>query len=448
MRLVFVCCLFFVFDGISQTVNYNDVAVITNLNSELSQTIGNHFKTVRNIPAQNMIYVDAPTTEIIDSAQFVQIKNQIENYLTNTNLKDSINYLVTTKGIPLKVGNNCIFDSLPQMSCASFDSEIGLILGDYSSFIGKSGPLQNPYYGNTTHFSRTNFGFYLVTRLDGYTLSDVINLIDRSGSLIGINKNSAKTIVDVSNGFDGDSIYFSDVFTPAFDFLAANSWNSILDLNFEALKEQSNVFLYLGVGHGPLPFQQLDYEFVNGSASIMEMCSSSFTFDFELKGENDLLLGDLIADGCTAGYGNVDYIFFGNIMNPALFVDRYLNPTENYNLAEAFYMAGRTLSWQTVIIGDPKSRISIDNTASLITQSLIEPSIYPNPSTGKITINSTEKIISVCVLDLKGALLNDLSNLDNTDVTFNLSDLKAGSYFIQIVTEKGVYQKRIQKMNH
>lgn len=334
------------------------------------------------------------------------------------------------------------------MGCASFDSEIGLILGDYSSFIGKSGPLQNPYYGNTAHFSRANFGFYLVTRLDGYTLSDVINLIDRSGSEIGINKNSAKTVVDVSNGFDGDSIYFSDVFTPAFDFLDENSWNSILDLNFEALKEQSNVFLYLGVGHGPLPFQQLDYEFVNGSASIMEMCSSSFTFDFNSIGTNDLLLGDLIADGCTAGYGNVDYIFFGNIMSPEIFVDRYLNPNENYNIAEAFYMAGRTLSWQTVIIGDPKSRISIDNTASLITQSLIEPSIYPNPSTGKITIDSTEKIISVCVLDLKGALLNDFSNLDNTDVTFDLSDLITGSYFIQIVTEKGVYQKRIQKMNH
>jgi uncharacterized protein (TIGR03790 family) len=127
MKLVFVCCLLFIFKGISQTTNYNDVAVIINLNSEISQTIGNHFKTARNIPSQNLIYIDAPTNEIIDSIQFVLIKNQIENHLINNNLTDYINYFVTTKGIPLKVGTNCVFDSLPGMACASFDSEIGLI---------------------------------------------------------------------------------------------------------------------------------------------------------------------------------------------------------------------------------------------------------------------------------------------------------------------------------
>jgi len=159
MKFIFSCFLFVSLNGVCQITNYKDVAVIVNLNSEISQSIGNHFKTARNIPAQNMIYVDGPTNEIIDSVQFVQIKNQIENYLINNNLKDSINYFVTTKGVPLKVGNNCVFDSDPEMSCASFDSEIGLILGDYSSFIGKSGSIQNPYYRNTAHFSRAIFGF-------------------------------------------------------------------------------------------------------------------------------------------------------------------------------------------------------------------------------------------------------------------------------------------------
>ena len=446
MKIIVFCCLLFcISNGICQTSNYKDVAVIINLNSEVSQTIGNHFKTERNIPSQNMIYVDAPTTEIIDSVQFVQIKNQIENYLINNNLTDSINYFVTTKGIPLKVGNNCVFDSLPGMSCASFDSEIGLILSDYSSYIGKSGHLANPYYGSNAHFSKATFGFYLVTRLDAYSLSDVINLIDRSGSGIGINKNSVKTVVDVSNGYDQDSIYFSDVFTPAHDFLSENSWNSILDLNFEALKEQSNVFLYLGVGHGPLPFQQLDYEFVNGSVSIMEMCSSSFTFDFNAKGANDLLLGDLIADGCTAGYGNVDYIFFGNIMSPEIFVDRYLNLTENYNLAEAFYMAGRTLSWQTVVIGDPKSSISIDNTAGILDANKSQLKIYPNPFHEKLSITLNENFGSVQIVDLNGALILEFSNLDCEQITLDLNNLKAGTYLLRVVGENKVHQKLILK---
>ena len=34
--------------------------------------------------------------------------------------------------------------------------------------------------------------------------------------------------------------------------------------------------------------------------------------------------------------------------------DRY---TSNYNLAESFYMASRSLSWMDVVIGDPKASI-------------------------------------------------------------------------------------------
>jgi uncharacterized protein (TIGR03790 family) len=445
MRPILIFYLFFVLNGISQTINYKDVAVVVNLNSEASEAIGNHFKTSRNIPLQNVIYIDAPTTEIIDSFQFILIKNQIENYLVTNNLKDSINYIVTTKGVPLKVGNNCVFDTLPGMSCASFDSEIGLILGDYASFIGKSGPLQNPYYGNNTHFSKTEFGFYLVTRLDGYTLSDVINLIDRSGHGIGINKNTTQTVVDISNGYDNDSVYFSSVFIPAYNFLSENSWNSILDLNFEALYEQSNVFLYLGIGHGPLPFQQLNYEFVKGSASIMEMCSSSYTFDFNSKGQNDLLLGDLIAEGCTAGYGNVDYIFFGNIISPELFVERYLNATQNYNLAESFYMAGRTLSWQSILIGDPKSSITIDNTADILEDNFLDLKVFPNPFTQKLSVSSSEQTHLLQIVDLNGALVAEFPNMEKGQTILNLNDLKVGIYLLRIIDENKIHRQLIIK---
>jgi len=283
--------------------------------------------------------------------------------------------------------------------------------------------------------------------LDGYTLSDVINLIDRSGPAKAINKNSTKTIIDVSNSTEGDSIYFFDRFNPAFNYLEENEWNSILDINFQVLKEQNNVFLYLGVGHGPMPFQRLDYEFVKGSACIMEMCSSSFTFDFDSKEPNDLLLGDLIADGCTAGFGNVDYIFFGNIMSPEIFVESYLNPTENYNLAESFYMAGRTLSWQKVVIGDPKSSVFIDNTAELSNENSAFFQIFPNPFLEKITLKSSENLNSIKIIDLNGVIVFDFLDLQSNEESIDLSSLKKGTYLIQVISENKVFQKMILKQN-
>ncbi len=179
----------------------------------------------------------------------------------------------------------------------------------------------------------------------------------------------------------------------------------------------------------------------------MEMCSSSFTFDFDSKGTNDLLLGDLIAEGCTAGYGNVDYIFFGNILSPELFVDRYLNHTENYNLAESFYMAGRTLSWQTVLIGDPKSSIVIDNTASILEGNQVDFKIYPNPFHDQLTISSNKMIYSGQIINLNGALIREFSILENGETELDLSNLKVGTYILKIVGNKKVFQKLILK-NH
>ena len=84
-------------------VSYNDVAIIVNVNSPTSAAVGNYFKAARSIPDINVIYVSAPTSEEIDSLAFESIRSQVESHLVNNNLENVINYLVTTKGLPLKV---------------------------------------------------------------------------------------------------------------------------------------------------------------------------------------------------------------------------------------------------------------------------------------------------------------------------------------------------------
>lgn len=184
-----------------QNVNYDDVAIIVNDNSQVSIDIGTYFQEQRNIPTQNVIYITASVQEEIDSTEFEQIRQQIEVYLTTNNLTNTINYLVTTKGVPLKVKRGEIdpTNTSSYLNCASLDSELSLILGDLSPRIANPGGIKNPYYNADNNFSRDIYGIYLVTRLDGYSKDDVLNLIDRSGPNISVVKSTAQFILDIGD---------------------------------------------------------------------------------------------------------------------------------------------------------------------------------------------------------------------------------------------------------
>ena len=117
--------------NLSTAVDYSDVAVLINNKSEASRTIGWAFVTARNISADRVFIFDNssnPTGETINRDQFnTYFLDPFKIMLSAYNGTD-INYLVTTKGIPLRIngGNNK----------ASFDQEIALAGGGYDSDIG------------------------------------------------------------------------------------------------------------------------------------------------------------------------------------------------------------------------------------------------------------------------------------------------------------------------
>jgi len=439
---LFISLLLFSFFTDAQTTTYQDVAVIVNDNSQISIDIGNYFQTARNIPDENMIHVFAPTNENIDSISFEQLRAQIENHLINTNSVNSINYLVTTKGIPLKISGPNLYNNQVIPTGASVDSELCLILGNYSNYIGQPNSFVNPYYNNTSNFSRDSVEMYLVTRLDGYTTEDVFNLIDNSGSSTAINKLSAKAVVDISNFGASDLSPFISKFTPAYNFLVNNSWNSEIDTNFNPLVNQNNVFGYLGVGHGPLPNTNINYNWTKGSFGIMEMCNSAFTFDQTTNSNNAFVVADLIASGCTGAIGHVDYIFMSQIMDAETFLTRYLDETHNYNLAESFYMGDQFSSWQTVIIGDPKASLIIDNTVQVVENFVESINIYPNPGKDIINITGNELITSISLYDINGRLVKKHNQINSYSTKLNLNDLTKGIYVIEVqFREKATREK-------
>ena len=172
------------FDFLS-VYDYSDVGVLINNNSEASRTIGWAFVAARNISSERVFIFDnssAPTKETINRDQFTTFfAEPFTDMMQNRSNTSSINYLVTTKGMPLRIngGNNK----------ASFDQEIALVGGTYNSSVGVDGWVEHgygPLAGKAMEsFSRDEHGFFLVTRLTGYTVETALGLIEKANNSLG-----------------------------------------------------------------------------------------------------------------------------------------------------------------------------------------------------------------------------------------------------------------------
>ena len=166
-------------------IDYSDVGVLINNRSEESKTIGWAFVAARNISLDRVFifdHSDTPTDETINRNRFnTYFALPFLEMLQNRSSANGLNYLVTTKGIPLRIsGGN---------DKASFDQELALLGGAYNSTIG--GDYWNahgygPLAGKAMEpFSRNKYGFFLVTRLTGYTVDTALELIERANQSLG-----------------------------------------------------------------------------------------------------------------------------------------------------------------------------------------------------------------------------------------------------------------------
>ena len=68
------------------------------------------------------------------------------------------------------------------------------------------------------------------------------------------------------------------------------------------------------------------------------------------EGSGDALIGDLIREGITGVSGQVGEAFRRGAVRPEILFPAYM---AGFTLAEAFYLALPTVSWQAVVVGDP-----------------------------------------------------------------------------------------------
>ena len=333
-----------------QTGTYKDVAVIINVNSSISDSVGTYFINERHIPLQNRIYVSSPVTEEIDSIQFQSLRSQVESYLTVNQMKDSINYIVTTKGVPLKVKRS------DMMASSSVESELSLILGLYSGYIQKSGRIVSPFYRQRNHFTHLQYGIYIVTRLDGYNFNDIKKMIDQSKTIAQVIPAEAQFVFDQDPTWNATVPSLNTNMATSATTLGARGLNVTLNTTTTYLTSQQNVLGYTSWGSNDRnsSFHGLvNNSWMRGAIAETYVSTSGRTFTSPaVYGQS--LIADLIAEGITATKGYVYEPYSSAMTDVSVLFDLY---TTGYTVSESFYSASPYLSWMDVVIGDPKFRL-------------------------------------------------------------------------------------------
>ncbi len=438
--------------GSMVSIDYSDVLVIVNDSSTASTDIGNYFATRRGIPASHIVHINTSTSETTDSATFKTLQRQIQTHMRTNNLVDSINYIVTTKGCPLRV-TTTQQDNLAAGiygGKSSFEDCLVLINGADSVYIlatkGYSSPIwQSRYLNSTQRFQRTaSLPWYLVTRLDGYTVEDVKAMIRRAESPV-----LASDGLWVLDADPGKSAQNNRFITGAAPLLTNYGLDVLLDQTSTYLRGKQNVLGYAswgsydassGGGSGAAP----NNTWANGALAQTYSDLSARTF---ASGTGEALIGDLIAEGATGAKGMIDGPWYlGNYANVSVVFDRYVS---GFNLAESFYAGSAYFGWRQVIIGDPKMELATQEyawkqnggsstTSDASGNSLV--SVTPNPFNSSTQISyavgldgSTVKMDLLGTLGTEVATLVDATqNRGTYSVTLNGQGLAAGNYICRM----------------
>lgn len=343
-----------------------NVLLVVNDTSPDSVRIGDHYARARAVPSDQVLKLKLDAAEEIDRARFMSgLASPIAGWLQRHAAQDRILYIVLTKGVPLRVSGT----SGREGTVASVDSELALL---YRRMTGQDvavdGRIVNPYFkdGHPSQMSRFTHevaDIYLVTRLDGYTVDDVIRLIDRGVAPV----RQGRVLLDQKAGTidAAGNVWLKS----ASDRLTALGFGNrvVLDSTDQVLRNDKQVLGYYSWGSNDwaITARTFDLGFVPGAIAGMFVSTDGRTFreppaDWKIgtwtnpssffSGSPQSLAGDLIRQGVTGVSAHVAEPYLDATIRPDILFPAYLT---GFNLAESYYLGMRFLSWQTVIVGDP-----------------------------------------------------------------------------------------------
>jgi len=338
-----------------------NILVVANSEAPGSVDIARHYLTARNVPADQLVQLKTATTPDISRRSFeVEIATPIVDWIAGHSAQDRILYIVLTRGVPLRV----LGTGGREGSSASVDSELTLLYRRMTgAFTAVNGPIPNPYFAAKPEavkpFSHVDHDIYLVTRLDGFTVEDAMALIDRATSP----SRDGRILLDEPKSGDVRSTWFD---TAAQRLEARGLTGRVVhDTTANALTNQTGVLGYSSWGSNDpaLETRQPGLTFVPGALATMFLSTDARTFveppsgwtpgrtrAKDYAGSAQSLVGDLVRAGATGVSGNVGEPYLDGSVRPDILFPAYVS---GLNLAESYYLAMPSLSWQSVVVGDP-----------------------------------------------------------------------------------------------
>ncbi|MBV6458795.1 MAG: hypothetical protein HONBIEJF_01933 [Fimbriimonadaceae bacterium] len=319
------------------------VLVVMNRRSPESTEIASYYVRKRIIPSENVVDVDCSTTENVTLSEFTsQILNPVKKRIGE--LKHQIDFIVTTKGVPLRLDHDFGFslDShlmamnlgitpIPKLEEAAIKKNI------------------SPYFQKNESFSSKRYNMYLVCRLDGYEVEHVKRMIDNS---LAAKPEKGKFFFDsAANRKSGDFLRLEQSMARAEAVLKAKGFEVELEKSSTFAAPSDPVAGYASWGSNDGAFSPETYhkiKFKPGAICETFVSTSGRTFRRTTGGQS--LIADLIEQGVTGIKGYVSEPFTFSLAIPDVMFDRY---TSGFNLAESIYMASPILMYKDVVIGDP-----------------------------------------------------------------------------------------------
>ncbi|HTM12706.1 MAG TPA: TIGR03790 family protein [Bryobacteraceae bacterium] len=336
------------------------VLLLVNDNSLLSRDIAEYYARRRGVPRQNICRVKASTGEEISHEDYDrQIARPIGAFLRKNGLQESIYYIVTTAGVPLKISGA---GEGMSSSAAAVDSELALLYSDLKT--GKphrdDGSIPNPFFAKRDRpFSHPEYPIYLVTRLAAYDFDGVKGMIERSLAAT----NRGKFVLDL-RGPDDES--GNDWLRNAAILLPKD--RVVLEETTEPVYGQTDVIGYASWGSNDRHHERrfpgfhwlpggivTEYVSTDGRTFVKPPDSWTPSMDWSHRsawfaGSPQSMLADYIFEGASGASGHVYEPYLNMTPRPDLLLPAYYS---GRNLAESYYLAIPALSWQNVVVGDP-----------------------------------------------------------------------------------------------
>jgi uncharacterized protein (TIGR03790 family) len=374
------------FSVLSSRAGGEEVVVIYNSKMPESKSVAYFYARHRDVPPQQVLGFDLPTSEDITRGDF---RNDLQQPLakkiealklwrlgkgelpgTNgTRLKvtrkvvdSKIRYAVLCYGVPLRIkpdnglqeaGDANLRPELRRNGAAA-DSELACF-PQLAAGYPLAGPNLNPLYGTTNAalLHPTN-GILLVTRLDGPTAEIARSLVEKSlqAEADGL---WGHAYFDVRNVADPGYKIGDDWIRAAAQLSQQLGFETFLDEKsdtFTASFPMSQIAIYMGWYRenisGPFTLPQVEFRPGAFAYHLHSFSASS------LRATNHSWAGPLLAKGATCTMGSVDEPYLTGTPDLGTFAGRWLY--YGFTFGEAAYAAQTTLSWQTAVVGDPLYR--------------------------------------------------------------------------------------------